>query len=705
MYWFDNAVVYHIYPFGYVGRLNAGASTDSPILRVIKHIPVIKSMGFNAIYFGPVFDSTRHGYDTADYTKIDPRLGTNEDFATVCRELKTNGIRIILDGVFNHVGRDFWAFRDIKTNGLGSRYASWFHVREGNSGYNDGFFYEGWEGHYDLVKLNQHNPDVKNHIKDAITGWFNEFGIDGLRLDVAYCLEGEFLRELRRHCKALKPDFWLMGETLHGDYNVWMNPEMLDSVTNYQCYKGLYSSFNDLNMYEIAHSVDRMGGLYGDRGKNLYIFVDNHDVGRIASVLKRPEHLIGLHTLLFTMPGVPGVYYGSEYGMKGDKSQGDDVLRPEFNLDEHKPTPLTEAISKLAKAHATLAPLYAGDYKQVVLTNQYYAFSRSCNGETVYSLINASGDAVGFRLGGSGMYADALGSGVHDIGGEVKVPAYGSMVLFQGSTAPKFFDTAEPAPEPDVPAPPPVIPAAPEPPVAAPVLPPPPVAPQNELKLIFEGKTKSVYDLGDGNYLFRFKDSATGADGVFDPGANQVIGEIAGKGKAGLKLSAFLFTKINQSGFLTHYVASDADKAEMTVFPAKPFGKGIEVICRYKAAGSFLRRYGAYVGDGAGLDALVEVTLKDDERGDPPATKETLSALGILAGDEYENLVNLAKSISGVIRNVLSAKGLELIDIKLEFGRDKDGRVMLIDEVSGDCMRVTRDGKAVAALELESIIL
>ncbi|MCL2638299.1 MAG: alpha-amylase family glycosyl hydrolase [Oscillospiraceae bacterium] len=440
MNWFDNAVVYHIYPFGYVGRNDKVAKGDNPILRVIEHIPAIKAMGFNTIYFGPVFDSTRHGYDTADYTKLDPRLGTNADFAQVCKELKAAGIRIVLDGVFNHVGRDFWAFKDVREKKFSSQYKDWFHIRDGNSGANDGFFYEGWEGHYDLVKLNQFNPAVKQHIFDAITGWYNEFGIDGLRLDVAYCLELDFLRELRRHCKGLKPDFWLMGETLHGDYNKWFNPEMLDSVTNYQCYKGLFSSFNDLNMFEIAHSINRMEGLYGDRGKQLYIFVDNHDVSRIASGLKNEKHLAGVYTMMFTMPGVPGVYYGSEFGMKADKSQGDDALRPEFILKDYvgdaaPSVPLTDIISRLAKAHATLKPLYAGNYKQVVLNNQYYAYVRECDGEKVYALINASGNAQGFHLGGSGNYTDALGSGVHDISREVVVPAFGSMVLYVGNDA------------------------------------------------------------------------------------------------------------------------------------------------------------------------------------------------------------------------------------------------------------------------------
>jgi len=436
--WYENAVFYHIYPLGYCGCPKdndfSGVNPEKPILRVIKHIPEIKRLGFSAVYFGPVFESSRHGYDTADYLKIDSRLGTNEDFALVCKELRENGIKIVLDGVFNHVGRDFWAFKDVRANGLGSRYANWFHTRSGNSNYNDGFFYEGWEGHYELVRLNLQNPEVRAHIMNAVTKWREEFGIDGLRLDVAYCLDLNFLKELRAHCKSLSPGFWLMGETLHGDYNTWMNPEMLDSVTNYECYKGIYSSFNSLNMFEIAYSLNRQFGrenwcIY--KGRRLYCFVDNHDVSRVASILTEPKHLAGVYTLLFTMPGIPGVYYGGEYGEKGDKKQGDDALRPEFNLDNYKDGELTGVIARLAKAHSALKPLYAGDYRQIALQNACYAFARSCGDETVFVLINADSKPVSFSLGASGNYADALGGGIHDVSKEITLPAYGSAVLFQ----------------------------------------------------------------------------------------------------------------------------------------------------------------------------------------------------------------------------------------------------------------------------------
>ena len=438
MKWYENAVFYHIYPIGYLGCPRQNDFTSEPthkILRVIDDIPHIKELGCNAIYFGPVFESSAHGYDTADYTKIDRRIGTNEDFKKVCDALHENGIKVVVDGVFNHVGRDFWAFKDVRENKLGSAKKDWFHVREGNDGYNDGFWYEGWEGHYELVKLNLYNPEVKQYLKDCITGWRNEFGIDGLRLDVAYCLDLNFLKELHGHCKWLSEDFFLLGETLHGDYNKWMNPEMLDSVTNYECYKGLFSSFNEMNMFEIAHSINRQFGsenwcLY--RGKHLYTFVDNHDVNRIATMLKTKEHLPLIYTLMFMMPGIPAVYYGSEFGVTGDKNQGgDDQLRPEFDLEKMKSEgirDLTEHISKLAEIEKEHTAAALGDYKQVQLTNRQYAFSRSAEGETLLTVINADANPFTFNLNTSGAKEDLLTGETMELGGLTR-PGFTSAVF------------------------------------------------------------------------------------------------------------------------------------------------------------------------------------------------------------------------------------------------------------------------------------
>lgn len=433
MYWYEKAAVYHIYPLGCCGcpKENDFASEPShDILKVIDIIPHIREMGFTAIYFGPVFESSAHGYDTADYTKIDRRLGTDEDFKKVCDELHKNGIKVVLDGVFNHVGREFWAFKDVREKKFSSAYKDWFHIRDGNSCYNDGFYYEGWEGHYELVKLNLWNGDVKNYIKECITDWVKKFDIDGLRLDVAYCLEPQFLKELRGHCKWLKEDFWLLGETLHGDYNRWMNPEMLDSVTNYECYKGIYSAFNSMNMFEIAHSIQRQFGkenwcLY--RGKKLYCFVDNHDVSRIATILTNKAHLPLVYTLLFTMPGIPSVYYMSEFGEEGDKAHGDDALRRPY--EKREDNELTKHISALAKAHTESDALCDGDYTQLVLTNRQYAFARAAGEKGAVTMINADEGEYTFSVNYGSGWRDVFTGEEADLSQPVTLSGYSSRVF------------------------------------------------------------------------------------------------------------------------------------------------------------------------------------------------------------------------------------------------------------------------------------
>ena len=408
MYWYEKSSFYHIYPLGYFGcpKDNDYKVREGNIKRLIPRIPELRRLGFNAIYFGPLFDSVAHGYDTVDYTKIDPRLGTNADFAEVTAALHEAGISVVVDGVFNHVGRNFKQFKDVREN-RNSPYKDWFYIHDGNSNYNDGFWYEGWEGHFELVKLNLQNPAVRDYLKSCVSGWIDEFGIDGLRLDVAYCLDLQFLRELRTHCKTIRADFWLMGETLHGDYNVWMNPEMLDSVTNYECYKGLWSSFCSVNLFEIAHSIRRQEGLY--HGKKMFTFLDNHDVSRIATMLQNKNQLYPLYTLLYTMLGIPSVYYGSEYGQLGDKGDGDYALRPEFvqeNYDINADLPTL--ITKLARFKRMSVALADGDYRELHLECPRYAFSREKDGERVVTAINAGSDEYSFNLELNGDYVDVI---------------------------------------------------------------------------------------------------------------------------------------------------------------------------------------------------------------------------------------------------------------------------------------------------------
>lgn len=226
------------------------------------------------------------------------------------------------------------------------------------------------------------------------------------------------------------------------------------------------------------------------------------------------------------------------------------------------------------------------------------------------------------------------------------------------------------------------------------------------MKLVYKGKTKDVYAQVDGNYLLKFKDDVTGEDGVFDPGANTVGLTIEGAGRAGLKLTKLFFERIKKEGIPTHYIDCDIDAATMTVKPASIFGKGLEVICRYRAVGSFMRRYGLYAKEGQSLDAFVEVTLKDDDRQDPPINEDALHMLGILTKDEYAVLKDLTVKISDIVRDELAKKGMELYDIKLEFGRvGEDKHIALIDEISGGNMRAYKDGKYIEPLSLEKLMV
>lgn len=226
------------------------------------------------------------------------------------------------------------------------------------------------------------------------------------------------------------------------------------------------------------------------------------------------------------------------------------------------------------------------------------------------------------------------------------------------------------------------------------------------MKLVYKGKTKDVYELENGNFLLKFKDDVTGKDGVFDPGANTVGLTIEGVGKAGISLTKFFYEKLNNMGIPTHYLEADLDNATMAVLPAQMFGKGVEVICRYRAVGSFIRRYGLYANEGQVLDAYVEVTLKDDEREDPLITDEAMEMLGIMTKEEYKTLVDLTKKIGKVIKDELAKKDIELYDIKFEFGRVGDDKhIALVDEISGGNMRAYKNGEKIDPIELEKLIL
>lgn len=423
----QNAIFYHIYPLGFCGAPQQNDPFAKPVSRLNKittWLDHIQNLGFNSLYLGPVFESTRHGYDTVDYYHIDRRLGTDADMAALSEEVHSRGMNLVFDGVFNHVGRDFWAFKDVLANGESSPFHDWFaNLRfNGRSPYGDPFTYDGWNGHYELVKLNLKNPQVKDHLFFAIESWMQDYRIDGIRLDAADQLDMEFNEELAEFCKRRNPDLWLMGELIHGDYAKWVRPGRYDSCTNYECYKGLFSSFNDRNLFEIAYSLKRQFGEFGlYQNLLLYSFADNHDVDRVTSQLKDPSDLFNLYTLLYTIPGIPSIYYGSEWGIAGRKENGsDDPLRP--NLDLHTsidsaPQPdLPDHLKRLAFIRAELSALRTGNYQQVLVASLQFAFQRELDGSKVLVAVNASDKTeeiiLSNRQASNGCWVDLLNPGV-----------------------------------------------------------------------------------------------------------------------------------------------------------------------------------------------------------------------------------------------------------------------------------------------------
>ena len=432
--WAYNSVFYQIYPIGFCDApVHNDGVTVPRVRKIMEWTEYLQNLGVDSILLNPIFESDNHGYDTRDFKKIDCRLGTNQDFKDVCNDLHTHNVKIVLDGVFNHVGRGFWAFKDVQEKKWDSPYKDWFCINfDGNTGYNDSFYYEGWEGHYELVKLNLRNPAVVDYLLECVKFWVDEFDIDGLRLDVAYSLDHDFMRRLRSFCQSIKPDFALIGEVLFGDYNIIVNDQMLHSCTNYECYKGIFSSLNDMNFFEIGYSLNRQFGpeqwcLY--RGKHLMTFVDNHDVTRLASILKDKNHIPVAYGLLMGMPGIPCLYYGSEWAQEGMKAPDNDyALRPSF--DAPLPNDLTEYIKKLISIRQSSDALCNGTYFNLVMQNHYLIFERCTDNEHVVVAINASQNTqTAHHNSLNGNYTELISEKELQLNGQLELPPYSIQYL------------------------------------------------------------------------------------------------------------------------------------------------------------------------------------------------------------------------------------------------------------------------------------
>ncbi len=400
--WARDAVIYHIFPLGLCGapRRNDFRSPPAPRLRELAPwLEHAKSLGATAVLLGPVFESGSHGYDTADLYAVDRRLGSSEDLVWLVSRAHGLGLRVLLDAVLNHTGREHPAFRDLSSGGPASPFRSWYANVDFNrrSPLGDPFSYEGWNGCPDLVKINTSDPRARSHLLEAARHWARGFGIDGLRLDAADQIDPGFLGELAALCRSERGDFWLLGEAVFGDYRKWARAGLLDSVTNYECYKGLYSSLNDRNYFEIAWSLNRQFGTEGlYREIPLYAFADNHDVTRAASVLRDPALLYPLYALLFTMPGVPSLYYGSEWGLSGSKGGTDDwALRPALRLEDAAAAPhpdLARAIRSFAALRTAEPALRRGSYRGVLVRHEQFVFERALGDSRITIALNASED-------------------------------------------------------------------------------------------------------------------------------------------------------------------------------------------------------------------------------------------------------------------------------------------------------------------------
>lgn len=439
--WARRTVFYHIYPLGFTGApiVGSGTGASNRLLKILDWVEHLKSLHVGAVYLGPVFHSETHGYDPIDFCKIDPRLGDENCFRQVCDTLHAEGIRIILEAVFDHVGRDFPQFVDLQENVRQSPYDQWFCGVDFDqtSPYNDPFSYEGFHGHYNLIRLNLTNPETAQYFLDVVEYWMDHFGIDGIRLNGAERLDENFLSALRRRTSSKNPEFFLLGEMSMGDYRRRMSEELLHSITNYDIRKVLVSCHNTHSYLEMSWLLEQQFGKQGMySGELLYNFADNHDMNRIASMLQDPAYLPNLYTILYTIPGIPSLYYGSEWGLTGVRDRSsDNMLRPCLDLNAI-PSPNEELLRHLqilGALYQECPALWEGDCRVLQATDETLVFRRAASTQIAYIALNLSREPleVSFEIQG-----DCLTDRLHDQYFEavrhkakISVPACGSRIL------------------------------------------------------------------------------------------------------------------------------------------------------------------------------------------------------------------------------------------------------------------------------------
>jgi cyclomaltodextrinase / maltogenic alpha-amylase / neopullulanase len=335
--WAEQAIWWQLHPISFAGAAPIAADAGAAGTAAAEHrlgrlgawLDYLIDLGCNGLALGPVFASESHGYDTVDHFRIDPRLGTEDDFARLAADCRDRGVSLLLDGVFHHVGRGFPAFQDVLAHGRSSAYLPWFRVDFHADG-SDGFGYADFEGHRNLVALNHAEPAVQDYVSDVMRYWLDR-GAAGWRLDAAYAVPAAFWRTVTSRVRRDHPDAWFVGEVIHGDYVAIVRDGGLDSVTQYELWKAIWSSLNDGNFFELAWALDRHNG-FAEVFAPL-TFVGNHDVTRIASRVDDPGHLPHALAILFTVAGTPSIYAGDEQafrGVKYDRAGGDEEIRPAF---------------------------------------------------------------------------------------------------------------------------------------------------------------------------------------------------------------------------------------------------------------------------------------------------------------------------------------------------------------------------------------
>jgi glycosidase len=434
-----HAIWWQVYPLGATGAereaLPPGAAAVPRLRELQAWLPHLVGLGCNGLALGPVFESSTHGYDTVDHLAVDRRLGTEQDLQDLIDACHAGGVRVLLDGVFNHVGRDFPRFREVLEQGPSSPAASWFHVDPARRG-PDGFGYRDFEGHSALVVLDHGNREVADHVARVLTYWCDR-GVDAWRLDAAYAVPPAFWRDVLPRVRDRHPDVWIVGEVLHGDYAGYVAESGIDSVTQYELWKAIWSALNDRNLFELAHALGRHGEMV--RAFLPQTFVGNHDVTRLASRLDDPRHLPLALALLFALPGVPTVYYGDEFGLRGikeDRAGGDDAVRPRLPESADPPGRESATIADLhrlligvRRRHPWLAD--AAIEQPDVLSNEVLAV-RLTSGQDALGVVLNVGDApadVRLPLPGATVLAgtaELLGNGT------VRVPPHAFALVGSG---------------------------------------------------------------------------------------------------------------------------------------------------------------------------------------------------------------------------------------------------------------------------------